>query len=84
MDVLWDVAPFNLVDIDRRFGSAYRLHHQGDPLISTRFHGAVSQKASILINVAVKTRNFAQNCVIQHRPLSARESCHLAGKQAFY
>jgi hypothetical protein len=25
-----DVAPRNLVDIDRRFRGAYSLHHQGD------------------------------------------------------
>jgi hypothetical protein len=26
----WDIAPFSLVEIDRRFGDAYRIHHQGD------------------------------------------------------
>jgi hypothetical protein len=29
-DVLWDVAPCSLVEIDRRFRGAYCLHHQGD------------------------------------------------------
>jgi hypothetical protein len=28
--VFWDVAPFNIVEIDRCFRGAYRLHHQGD------------------------------------------------------
>jgi hypothetical protein len=31
MIVLWDVAPCNLVEIDRHFRDAYCLHHQGDP-----------------------------------------------------
>jgi hypothetical protein len=30
MAVFWDVAPCNLVDIDRRFRETYCLHHQGD------------------------------------------------------
>jgi hypothetical protein len=27
--VFWDIAPFSLVRVDRRFRDAYRLHHQG-------------------------------------------------------
>jgi hypothetical protein len=30
MTVLWDAASRSLVEIDRRFGGAYCLHHQGD------------------------------------------------------
>jgi hypothetical protein len=26
----WDVAPCSLVRVDRRFGGAYCLHHEGD------------------------------------------------------
>jgi hypothetical protein len=33
MTVLWDVSPCNLVEIDRRFRSGYRLHHQVDELL---------------------------------------------------
>jgi hypothetical protein len=35
MAVFWDVAPCSLVDIDRRFGGAYCLHHQGYELVCT-------------------------------------------------
>jgi hypothetical protein len=30
MTVFEDVAPYSLVEIDRRFGGTYYLHHQGD------------------------------------------------------
>jgi hypothetical protein len=30
MAAFWDVAPRNLIDIDRRFGGGYYLHHQGE------------------------------------------------------
>jgi hypothetical protein len=30
MTVFWDAAPCGLVEIDRRFRSAYCLHHQGE------------------------------------------------------
>jgi hypothetical protein len=30
MSVFWDVVLCSLIDIDRRFGDAYCLHHQGD------------------------------------------------------
>jgi hypothetical protein len=29
MTTFWDTAPCNLVEVDRRFRGAYRLHHQG-------------------------------------------------------
>jgi hypothetical protein len=55
----WDIAPCSLVEIDRRFRGVYCLH-QGDGLwrqyaslkrrsTSVRLHGAVFQKAIILI-----------------------------------
>jgi hypothetical protein len=55
MTILYDVAPYSLVDTDQRFREAYRLRHHGDeqqvPLkrrsISTRLHGATSQKTAI-------------------------------------
>jgi hypothetical protein len=28
--VFWDIAPCSLVEIDRRFGGAYSLHHNGN------------------------------------------------------
>jgi hypothetical protein len=37
MKIFWDVAPCNLVEIDRRFRSAYCLHHQGDGVIVGQF-----------------------------------------------
>lgn len=30
MKVFWDIAPWSIVKIDRRFRYVYRLHHQGD------------------------------------------------------
>jgi hypothetical protein len=30
--VLWDVAPYSYVEVDRRFIGAYCLHHQGENL----------------------------------------------------
>jgi hypothetical protein len=30
MTVLWDVVPCSLVEVYRRFGGAYCLHHQGE------------------------------------------------------
>jgi hypothetical protein len=57
--VFWDVAPCSLVETDRRFRGAFCLHHQGRRpdyggskhllkrrSISTRLHGATSQKTS--------------------------------------
>jgi hypothetical protein len=29
MTHLWDISPCSLVEVDRRFGGAYRLHLQG-------------------------------------------------------
>jgi hypothetical protein len=50
----WDVAPWNLVEVDRRFRGVYCLHHQGDGLIQ-RLHGPAYQKAAIFILAAVRT-----------------------------
>jgi hypothetical protein len=33
--VFWDVAPYSLVEVYRRFKGAYCLHHQGDRPVST-------------------------------------------------
>jgi hypothetical protein len=30
MTAFWDIAPCSLVEVDRRFRSAYCLHHQGE------------------------------------------------------
>jgi hypothetical protein len=30
MTALWDIASFNLVEVDRRFRGAYCLHHEGN------------------------------------------------------
>jgi hypothetical protein len=35
MAVFWAVAPYSLVDTDRRFGWPYCLHHQGDEAVSS-------------------------------------------------
>jgi hypothetical protein len=30
MTAFWDIAPCNLIEVDRRFRGAYCLHHHGD------------------------------------------------------
>jgi hypothetical protein len=30
MTALWDIVPYSLVEVDRRFRDVYCLHHQGD------------------------------------------------------
>jgi hypothetical protein len=30
MTAFWDIAPFSLVEVDRRFRGVYWLHHKGD------------------------------------------------------
>jgi hypothetical protein len=63
MRAFWDIAPCNLVGVDRRFRGAYCLHHHpdgGSPHFSnvstsTRLLYAVSQKALIFTLATVKT-----------------------------
>jgi hypothetical protein len=38
MVVFWNFAPCSLVDVDRRFGGTYYLHHQGDRFIDNTAH----------------------------------------------
>jgi hypothetical protein len=71
MAVFCDVGPCSLVDINRRFRGAYCLRHylsfwwgrQEDSLkrrsVSTRLHGAVSQKAVSRL-VVMRTRNLTE------------------------
>lgn len=33
MITFWDTAPCSLLEVYRRFGGEYCLHHQGDPMI---------------------------------------------------
>lgn len=55
MTVYWDVAPSDLVDVYRRFGSAYCLHHKGIEAVNpsetsvsiARLHGAISQESHL-------------------------------------
>jgi hypothetical protein len=53
MTIFWDIASCILVEIDRRFGDAYCLHHHGDNLkrlsVFARLHGAASQKTVIFV-----------------------------------
>jgi hypothetical protein len=30
MSAFWNIAPYSLVDVDRRFRGAYSLHNEGD------------------------------------------------------
>jgi hypothetical protein len=51
--VFWDAAPCSLVDNDRRFRGTYCLYYQGDDdgEVSTRLHGATSQKIAVFKRV---------------------------------
>jgi hypothetical protein len=65
MTVFWDVAPCSLVEVYRRFTSAYCLHHKSLIVLmmeaisisetSTRLHCATSQKIVIFLLAAVRT-----------------------------
>jgi hypothetical protein len=73
MTAFWDTAACGLVEVDRRFRSAYCLHHQsgyGDSRpyaslkcrsTSPRLHGAISQMGDILmiLPVFVCVRNLS-------------------------
>jgi hypothetical protein len=55
MAVFWDVKPYSPIDIDRRFGGTYCLHHQGDEYIDSKLlknaslHGVTSQQTDIFV-----------------------------------
>jgi hypothetical protein len=46
MNVFWDAAPCSPIEIDRRFGDAFCVHHTG------------SQKEAIFVIVAVRTSDL--------------------------
>jgi hypothetical protein len=52
MIAFWDVAPCSFLEVDRSFGGVCCFHHQDDSSVSTRLHGAMSQKAVIFKEVA--------------------------------
>jgi hypothetical protein len=60
MIAFWDIAPFGLVQVHRRFNGAYCLMMEavrtcGMSVYFRRLHGAISQKAIIFILAAVRT-----------------------------
>jgi hypothetical protein len=73
MAVFWDVVLCSLVDIYWCFRGAYSLRHQGQwwqhevPLkhrsVSTRLHGAVSQKTAIFILIAMRNWHLTRTSV---------------------
>jgi hypothetical protein len=80
MTAFWDIAPSNLVGVDRRFRGAYCLHHQGYDYhpddggsmhiwnvgILATLHGAISQEALIFTFVAVRTWNLTPSISVFH------------------
>jgi hypothetical protein len=64
MTAFWDIAPCNLIAVDRSFRDAYSYHNQvallKRPSTSTILHVAISQKALIFILPVVRTRNFTE------------------------
>jgi hypothetical protein len=38
MRAIWDIAPFPIMEADRRFRGAYCFHHQGVRMIAVDFH----------------------------------------------
>jgi hypothetical protein len=72
--VVWDAAPFSLVEIDWRFTDACCLQHQAhdggskhfrNVGVTTRLHGAASQDSSTLIPASVRTPDL--NSAFHHR-----------------
>jgi hypothetical protein len=52
--VFCDTAPCTLLEVDRHVKGAYSPQHKGSlPTISTRLHGAASQKAVVTFVLAV-------------------------------
>jgi hypothetical protein len=48
MTAFWDITPYNLAEVGRRFRGANRLHRQGDRPASTRTHdGEIFHRALI-------------------------------------
>jgi hypothetical protein len=88
-DCFFCVAPCTLVDIDRRFRGAYFFHHQGDwrrwaPLkfrsISTRLHGATSQKTAWNLTQSTPSHYFLKihfNINLPSTPRSSKWSLSL-------
>jgi hypothetical protein len=55
MTVFWDVAPWSLVEIDRRFRGAVCLHHQGDFWSYGQFIPLKTKLVYILFKNSVRT-----------------------------
>jgi hypothetical protein len=61
--VFWDVPPYSLVDVNRRFSGACCLYRQGDKVASasemsvnfTRLQGSSDQKTVIFILAVMRT-----------------------------
>jgi hypothetical protein len=49
MTVFWDIAPFSHVEIARRFGGAYCLHHQCDSHASLQMFFSNTHPTYLLI-----------------------------------
>jgi hypothetical protein len=47
--MMFDVALYSLIGVDRRFRRAYCLHHLKRMSVLTKLHGATSQNAAILV-----------------------------------
>jgi hypothetical protein len=47
MTVFWDIPPCSLIEVDRRFRSAYCLHHQGDDLIALKMEAVSTPETSV-------------------------------------
>jgi hypothetical protein len=70
--VFWVVAPCSVVEVHRRFRSAWCLHHQGN-FPSSRLHGATTQKTAIFILAAVRTWNLTSFIMLNLYRLCAQK-----------
>jgi hypothetical protein len=48
MTVFWDVVPYSLIEIYRRFRGAYCLHHQGDDEATGVARASVCMKGIVM------------------------------------
>jgi hypothetical protein len=71
MTVFWDIAPCSFVEVNRRFGGTYCLHHQGDVMTSRR----CIQKAVIFLLAAMRSHiELVYAEVIRERTKTDRQS----------
>jgi hypothetical protein len=58
--VFWDIVPYHLVEVDRRFRDSYCLHNQGDEWVT---HCPDDRDSKYLGNVGLLQQDHTVRCV---------------------